>query len=193
MTYTRDDYIKDLFVAEHARHGTEQTNARFHVDMYEKGRAGQLNGFKSTDTRRPEQEPGFDDIHFRKICARVCTGYELNDFTNHIAHRWAGFEGSEDEQRLLQQIHHILKDIISFRKTAADYQGGSPEWNKLWDMVMYKEEELERLLTDYHSAYYKPQRKSENKADDITFRLVAAFLIILCLLPIGCAASCVLN
>ena len=172
MAYTRNDYMNDLYISEHA-HGIEKTNARFRADMYERGRAGQLEGYALE--KEDDQDPEFYDVSFTRACGKVCTANELENFKTRIRDR------------------HDNYGILAFRKSRNNYQAGSPQWDKLQDAINVYEEKLETLLSDYHSTYYKPQRETENRGDDTCFRLLAVVLVVLCLLPVGCTASCILN
>lgn len=190
MAYTRNDYMNDLYISEHA-HGVEKTNARFRANMYERGRAGQLKGYALE--KEDDQDPEFYDVSFTRVCGKVCAANELENFKTRIRDRYGNYEIPEGEQQLLHQISQELRQILAFRKSRNNYQAGSPQWDKLQDAISVYEEKLETLLSDYHSTYYKPQREAENKGDDTCFRLLAVVLVVLCLLPVGCTASCILN
>lgn len=190
MAYTRNDYMNDLYISEHA-HGVEKTNARFRADMYEHGRAGQLKGY--TLEKEDDLDPEFYDVSFTRACEKVCTANELDNFKTRIRDRRGNYEIPEDEQWLLRQIGQELRQILAFRESRHKYQAGSPQWDKLQDAISECEEKLEALLSDYRSTYYKPQREAGNKEDGAFFRLLAVVLVVLCLLPVGCTASCILN
>ena len=145
MAYTRDDYMSDLYISEHA-HGVEQTNASFRVRMYEQGRAGQIKGYASEG--EDDWDPEFYDLSFNRMCEKVCAANELENFKARVRDRRRNYEISDDEQKLLHEISRELKKIAAMRNT----QIKDPlRWNRAQEAIDYYERQLEMLLSNYYS------------------------------------------
>ena len=196
MAYTRDDYIKDLYIAEHSSDSSERSNAKFRAELFERGRVNVIEkGFKEFEDQMPISD--YEMAIWSCIAVSDAANELFSDTTDRIhfvsflRDRYNGLEDyDENERPLIRQIRNRAADAYHLEKImySPSSQGHFSEMKKSRDDYVNS---LIPLMRKYKEEYYDKKASGKSSGEDDGGAGCAVALIAVILLLIVLIRGCV--
>lgn len=195
MAYTKDDYIKDLYIAEHSSDASERGDAEYRAKLYERGRTNVIEkGYKEYADQIPISD--YEIAVWGCLAVLNAADKLISDsgdrhaFITFLMERYNGFEDyDENERSLIRQIHNEAANAYHTEK--AMYSGSQDTFLALKKDRDHFEEKLVPLMKKYKEDYYDKHASGRNTDGDSGGGGCAVALIVVVLLIIVLVRGCV--
>ncbi|OUO62069.1 hypothetical protein B5F74_02330 [Collinsella sp. An271] len=192
MSYTRDDYVKDLYIAEHSNDFSEREDAKHRAQLYDRGRIDVIKkGYPefadSVQVSDYEMQIWSCLTLSRAVDRLFDDGGERDRFISFLMYRYAGFDDFDESERpLIRQIREIAANSYHMEKIL--YTLPPDKFKTEKEGLDEDQDRLVPLLQEYRERYYT-QAHSKGESDGSALG-GCALLVIVALIIFIALKSC---